>query len=107
VPGGLVVLVDNGVAQPVPSTSPGQHCGQHGVPGMMTAEEMKQMMAASGPAFDKMFLQMMIRHHQGAIEMAKIELRDGRNAEAKALTAKIVTDQTAEIRVMQKLLQSA
>ena len=51
-----------------------------------------------------MFLQMMIRHHQGAIEMAMTEQREGKNPEAKTLAEKIAADQTAEINQMQDLL---
>jgi uncharacterized protein (DUF305 family) len=45
--------------------------------GMMSEEEMTTLRQATGPAFDRMFLEMMIRHHNGAIEMAEQELREG------------------------------
>jgi uncharacterized protein (DUF305 family) len=51
-----------------------------------------------------MFLDMMIRHHQGAVEMANIEQRDGVNPEAKRLAGTIATSQTAEINQMRDLL---
>lgn len=76
------------------------------MPGMMSAEQMQELQAASGAAFDKLFLELMIAHHQGAIEMAETELADGSNPEALALAEKIKTDQTAEIAEMQTLLQS-
>ncbi|WP_438938440.1 DUF305 domain-containing protein [Amycolatopsis orientalis] len=44
---------------------------------------------------------MMIRHHQGAVDMAKTELAKGSNADAKALAQKIIDAQEAEIREMQ------
>lgn len=89
----------------VPSTDPA-HGGGHGsMPGMMSAEEMTRLAGASGAAFDRMFLEMMIRHHEGAIEMAQAERKDGRNPDAKALAAQIETAQTAEIREMRTLLQ--
>lgn len=75
------------------------------VPGMMTSDQMKRLMAASGPAFDKLFLQLMIQHHQGAIEMASTEWEAGSNPDALALAQAIVTDQTAEIATMQTMLQ--
>jgi len=74
------------------------------MPGMMTDKDMAAMKAATGAGFDKMFLQMMIRHHEGAIEMAKTEQQQGKDAAAKALAAKIEADQTAEITQMQALL---
>ena len=89
--------------QPVPPTT-GTDSGHGGMPGMMSNEEMKNLMGATGPDFDRMFLQMMIRHHQGAIDMARTQQREGQNPEAKTLAENIVTDQTAEITEMQSLL---
>ena len=51
-----------------------------------------------------MFLTMMITHHQGAIEMAKTEQKDGTSADATALAKNIEAAQTAEIATMQVLL---
>ncbi|OLZ50177.1 DUF305 domain-containing protein [Amycolatopsis keratiniphila] len=72
--------------------------------GMMTEAEMKELEQAKGADFDKMWLGMMIRHHQGAVDMAKTELAKGSNADAKALAQKIIDAQDAEIREMQGLL---
>jgi len=88
--------------QPVPS--PGMDHGDHGGPGMMSDQEMSDLESASGTDFDRMFLQMMIRHHQGAVEMANTEQQQGQNPQAKQLAAKIASDQTAEINEMQDLL---
>jgi uncharacterized protein (DUF305 family) len=74
------------------------------MPGMMTAEDMARMQAATGAAFDRMFLEMMVRHHQGAVEMARTEQQQGLNPEAKALAATVERDQTAEIAEMQAML---
>ncbi|MFC4950992.1 DUF305 domain-containing protein [Pseudonocardia sp. GCM10023141] len=51
-------------------------CGQ-------TAEQMQQLMQASGAAFDRMFLEMMTEHHRGAITMSQTEVTSGSDAEAK------------------------
>ena len=67
-------------------------------------QEMKDLMGASGTNFDRMFLQMMIRHHQGAISMANTEQQQGQDPQAKQLAAKIASDQAAEIREMQDQL---
>lgn len=69
--------------------------------GMMSDTEMAQLESASGAAFDRMWLDMMIRHHQGAIEMAKTEQADGQFPAAVALAGTIIADQQAEISEMQ------
>ena len=72
--------------------------------GMMSAQDMKKLDKLSGKSFDRAFLQMMIKHHQGAIAMAKTEQAQGSFADAKAMANSIVTSQSAEIATMQKLL---
>ncbi len=49
------------------------------MPGVMTDTQMSQLTAATGTAFDKLFLQMMIVHHQGALTMAQTETAQGGN----------------------------
>ena len=51
-----------------------------------------------------MFLEMMIAHHEGAVQMAQTELADGINPEARALAQKIIDAQQAEIGQMRQLL---
>jgi uncharacterized protein (DUF305 family) len=72
--------------------------------GMMSAQDMKNLDKLSGKSFDKAFLQLMIKHHQGAIAMAKTEQAQGSSPDAKALANNIVTAQSAEITTMQRLL---
>jgi uncharacterized protein (DUF305 family) len=74
------------------------------VPGMMSNEQMQQLSQATGVEFDRMFLQMMITHHQGAVTMAQKELSDGYNAEARRLAQQIIDTQRQEITEMQQLL---
>jgi uncharacterized protein (DUF305 family) len=50
--------------------------------------------------FDDRFIEMMIPHHEGAIEMSKVQLRDGGNAELKRLAREIITAQRREIEAM-------
>lgn len=76
----------------------------HAMPGIMSEEDMKKLEAAKGKEFDKLFAQLMIAHHNGAIEMARTELQDGANPEAKELAKAIETAQQAEVAQMQKLL---
>ena len=75
-----------------------------GMPGMMSDEQMQQLGQARGAVFDRMFLQMMVDHHEGAISMAQSELRNGHNADAKALAQDIITAQQREITEMRDLL---
>ncbi|WP_308116854.1 DUF305 domain-containing protein [Pseudonocardia sp. WMMC193] len=77
-----------------------------GMGGMMTDQQMQQLGQATGTSFDRMFLQMMVEHHNGAIQMAKTELADGQNPDAKALAQKIIEAQQAEITEMQNLLST-
>jgi uncharacterized protein (DUF305 family) len=77
-----------------------------GMPGMMTADEMNMLEDAEGAEFDRMFLEMMVRHHEGAIDMARTEQANGDNPEAIALAQQIETDQEAEIAKMKTLLGS-
>ncbi|GAA1129729.1 DUF305 domain-containing protein [Nocardioides aquiterrae] len=74
--------------------------------GMMTEDEMAELEAASGAAFDQMFLTMMIEHHEGAIEMAKTEQAEGEFPEAVDMAEEIETTQAEEIQKMQDLLKS-
>lgn len=76
------------------------------MPGMMSDQQMAQLTAAKGAAFDKTFLTMMIAHHKGAVEMANTEKSGGSSPEALALAQSIVTSQTAEITTMQDLLKT-
>jgi uncharacterized protein (DUF305 family) len=74
------------------------------MPGMMSSNDMNELMNASGADFDQMFLTMMIEHHTGAIEMARTEQADGKNADAIALAQQIEQAQTGEIATMQGML---
>ncbi|MFG1645631.1 DUF305 domain-containing protein [Amycolatopsis sp. NPDC049252] len=77
----------------------------HGsMPGMMSDADLEKLKGTKGAEFDKMWLDMMVKHHQGAVDMAKTELSKGGNADAKALAQKIIDGQQAEITEMQGLL---
>lgn len=55
---------------------------------------------------DSDFMENMIPHHQMAIDMAKKELKDGKNDEARAMAKKIIADQQAEISKMQAWMKN-
>ncbi|MFC8665197.1 DUF305 domain-containing protein [Streptomyces sp. NPDC057199] len=74
------------------------------MPGMMSSEDMDKLEKASGAEFDTMFLEMMVKHHEGAIEMAETEKKGGKDDAAQKLADDVVTAQTAEIEQMKKLL---
>jgi uncharacterized protein (DUF305 family) len=74
--------------------------------GMMTAEEMDQLATLSGPEFDTMWMEMMIRHHQGAIAQSETVKAAGSNPEALALADQIIAAQSGEITEMEALLAS-
>ncbi|MBF6210737.1 DUF305 domain-containing protein [Nocardia puris] len=89
--------------QPAPTADASAH-GDHGMAGMMTPEQMAALEAASGDAFDRMWLEMMIEHHLGAVDMAKTELAEGVNPDAQALARTVIADQEAEITTMRQML---
>lgn len=74
-----------------------------GMGGMLTEEQMTALGKAQGAEFDKLYLEGMIGHHQGALQMAKM-IEDSNNAEAKTLAANIVKSQSAEIEKMKQML---
>ncbi|MFJ9604533.1 DUF305 domain-containing protein [Streptomyces althioticus] len=80
------------------------HGGMDGMDGMMSAEEMTELENASGQAFDTGFMEMMIKHHEGAVEMAKTEQSAGAHTPARKMAADIIDSQSAEIEQMKKLL---
>ncbi|MEV6214498.1 DUF305 domain-containing protein [Nocardia sp. NPDC051833] len=88
--------------KPAPSAS-GGHDG-HAMPGMMTDAQMTALQAAQGADFDRQWLEMMIAHHEGAVDMAQTELNGGVNPESRQLATAIVADQQAEIATMRGML---
>lgn len=71
--------------------------------GMMSAQEMISLDAMTGPAFDKTWIEMMIRHHQGAIAMAQTVKAGGLNTDVLALADQVITAQQGEIAEMNTL----
>lgn len=94
-----------GWQQPVPATSSSGMggMGQTGT-GMMSDADMTSLGNATGAAFDRMWVSMMIRHHQGAVSMATTEQSTGQNPDAKKLAQSIITSQTAQLTQLTALL---
>lgn len=80
--------------------------GSDSMGSMMSEQDMADLMAASGPQFDQLFLSQMVVHHTGAVEMAQTEVDEGQNADAVQMATDIVDSQTAEIEEMQLLLSN-
>jgi uncharacterized protein (DUF305 family) len=72
--------------------------------GMDQEGAMAALDALSGADFDRRFLELMIDHHEGAVEMSEQQLEDGENADALALARTIIDAQTTEITEMRNLL---
>jgi uncharacterized protein (DUF305 family) len=77
------------------------------MPGMLTPEEMAQLSAARGPAFDRLFLQGMIKHHEGALTMVRALFATAGAAQDPdifAFASDVDADQRMEIDRMRTLL---
>jgi uncharacterized protein (DUF305 family) len=87
-----------------PDTNSGHEGHGNTMAGMVDEPTMKRLTSLNGAEFDKLWLESMISHHQGAIEMAKAEIANGDNVDAKTLATNIVTTQEAEIGQMRQML---
>lgn len=70
------------------------------VPDDMAGMGMDSSMLQDADPFDRAFIDMMIGHHQGAIRMARVELEEGSNPEAKELAEAVIEAQAREIEQM-------
>ena len=82
----------------------GDSMNDENMPGMMTSDDMGALEDASDAEFQTMWLEMMVEHHEGAIEMAETETSDGQYKDAVDLAGDIVESQSAEIEKMEGLL---
>jgi uncharacterized protein (DUF305 family) len=76
--------------------------------GMLTDAQLEELDAATGPAFDREFLTLMIQHHEGALQMVKDLLatpRAGQEVNVNVFANDVVSVQTAEIGIMRQMLQ--
>jgi len=74
--------------------------------GMQPPDRLRALAAASGDAFDRMFVEMMSAHHEGAIKMARDVLAVYRNARVEELATAIATEQGIEIDRMHDALSA-
>jgi uncharacterized protein (DUF305 family) len=75
------------------------------MPGMATPTEMAKLRSLSGKALDVYFLQLMIRHHQGGLPMARYAADHASVDYVRDLAQKIVTAQSGEIVSMEQMLR--
>jgi uncharacterized protein (DUF305 family) len=85
-----------------PGVKESTHAG-HMMDGMLSDDELDALREASGTEFDRLFLQGMIKHHQGAIEMA-MDVKDSKSKVVADLSAAIIKQQEIEIAAMNELL---
>ena len=85
-----------------PEVDTSSHMG-HMMSGMLSENELAELRAARGADFDRLFLLGMIKHHEGAIDMAEM-VSDSNNLEVATLAKAIIAAQRGEIEEMQALL---
>jgi uncharacterized protein (DUF305 family) len=80
--------------------------GGSSMPGMASQTELNQLATLSGSALDTRFVQLMLRHHLGGIEMALYAVQYAATPQVRALAKRMVLDQSQEVTLLQRLLQS-
>lgn len=75
------------------------------MPGMMMMD-MSKLESATGKDFDRQFIDMTIKHHQGALAMSKAELKSGKNQQVKDKAQEIIDMQGKEIAEMKRMKKS-
>ena len=81
------------------------HAGADGaMRGMATPSQLDELRAADGVDAERLFLRLMIAHHEGGVTMAQAAVAQARTEEVRTLAAAIVAAQSSEIRVLQGML---
>lgn len=89
----------DGMGQPTATPTPGG-----GMPGMASAADVARLGEAEGPEADRLYLQLMIPHHQGGIQMATAASRTASTDQVRRLAQTIVNSQSAELTVLTQML---
>jgi uncharacterized protein (DUF305 family) len=76
------------------------------MPGMANAGQLAALQAASGPAFDRMFLELMTAHHEGALVMASDLLQTGSDIFVEEMAQDVIAGQQKEVGQMKAMLTS-
>jgi uncharacterized protein (DUF305 family) len=77
-----------------------------GMTGMMSDEDMRRLDQAQGTEAARLYLEQMIHHHEGAVEMAREQVETGQNPQAQALAQEVIDAQQAEITQMRTMLDA-
>ncbi|MGE2692090.1 DUF305 domain-containing protein [Mycolicibacterium pulveris] len=89
-----------------PDAATGEGHAHHGdMQGMVDEATMAQLRSLSGQEFDTLWLESMISHHEGAVDMARAEVANGENVDAKRMAQTMIDTQQAEITQMQQMLR--
>ena len=75
----------------------------HGMPGAVTPAQIEALARTRGPAFDRLFLDLMVKHHVGAVQMAGDATVKGSDLAVQELAAEVSAGQSAEIRRMEQV----
>jgi uncharacterized protein (DUF305 family) len=75
-----------------------------GMPGMASPQQIAELRAATGRRFDRLFLRLMITHHEGALTMALDEIKSGRDPYLVRIARDVHATQSAEIQRMRPML---
>lgn len=100
---------------PQASTAPAMAWAEHGhdaasgatpgvMPGLVTDAQLAVLEASTGVEAERVFLALMIPHHQGGVEMAELAQDQASRPEVRTLASSIVTSQRAEIAVLEAML---
>lgn len=72
--------------------------------GMLSTDDLAQLGTLSGASFDKAWIEAMIAHHKGAVDMANDVVSGGSDGQVRELAQGIISSQQAEIELLNKLL---
>lgn len=78
--------------------------GMAAMPGMATTDELRQLRAAKGSQLDTLFLQLMLRHHQGGVSMLEYGAEHAETTEISTLAGQMLPAQEGESRLMTTML---
>lgn len=77
-----------------------------GMPGLATSDQLNELRRLDGDARDRLFLQLMISHHAGALPMAQFAARNAETEVVRSLAAQMVMQQAEELNAMTLMLRS-
>ena len=99
--GAEIVMMKNWLAKAGASPDMGQM--DHGMSGMLSDDDLKELQSSNGKEFEQLWLKGMSGHHEGAIDMVDM-IKNTENAEIKAFGLKIIADQSAQIEQIKRML---